>query len=560
MMWSVVALVALMAVLSTTNIISYIQIFLQPVEDQNLCPMFEPLAPAKFHADNSTVVKILSDPEYRLWSVDNLSGAVQVDTQVYDHMPEVKVSPESWKKFSVFHEYLEKKFPRLHRTAELYKINSYGLVFHWKGSDEKLKPLMLAAHQDVVPVQKDTAKDWTYPPFDGHYDGKFVYGRGASDCKNSLIAVLEAAELLIGDGYRPTRGVLMVFGFDEESSGKFGAGPLSEFLEEKFGENGIYAIIDEGPGLVEDPITKQLVAAPGTGEKGYIDLQVELTVKGGHSSVPPDHTAVGIMGELAYNIEADPYAPKLIPENPIIKYLQCVALHSGDKLSKLQRKTILRAAFDKVANLKVIGMLGKKRLTKYLIQTSQAVDLVRGGEKANALPEDVHMVVNHRIAIGKTVDSVKTRFASRVKKIGEKHDIDVVAYGERIYKAKTSYGHFNVDLFADTLEYAPVSPSNDTVWEYLARTTRHVFENLVLKNTTDYPIITAPSIMPANTDTKYYWKLTKNIYRYTPMIINYLDNNIHSVDEKIEFDGHLQLTAFYYEYIQNVDSAEADNK
>lgn len=561
MLWFLVFVVAVFGILSTTNVLNYVLIILQPLDDPNVCPVFEPLAPDNFYIDNSTVVKILEDPVYRLWSVGNLAGAVQVDTQVVDHLPDVDEAPELWRNFGDFHSYLEKAFPKVHEVLEIFKVNTYGLVFYWKGLDEKLKPLMLTAHQDVVPVQKETLSDWTYPPFEGHYDGKYVYGRGASDCKNSLIAALEAVELLIGEGYTPTRGVVMAFGFDEEISGVYGAQTLSKFLEEKFGKNGIYALIDEGPGLLMDPITKQLVACPSTGEKGYADIRVDLNMPGGHSSVPPDHSAVGIMGELAYNIEQDPFQPQLIEGNPILGYLQCLALNSGEKLSKLQRKAILRAGFDKLANLKVVEMLAKNRLTKYLIQTSQAVDLINGGEKANALPENVYLVVNHRITVGQTVDFVKSHFASRVRAIGEKYDLEVSAFGKTVYTPEKSKGVIKTELFSEpVLEYAPVSPADDNVWEYLARTTRHVFENLVLKNSTDYPIITAPSIMPANTDTKYYWNLTKNIYRYLPMIVNLLESNIHSVDEKIEFDGHLQLTAFYYEYIQNVDTAAADNK
>lgn len=531
------------------------------LSDNVKCPVYEPLAPASFYKDNSTVLKILHDQNHRNWSVANLAGAVQVDTQIVDKLPEVDESPESWKQFAAFHTYLESAFPEVHKTLKKFNVNTYGLVFYWEGSNSSLKPLMLTAHQDVVPVQKDTLKDWTYPPFEGHYDGKYLYGRGASDCKNSLVAVMEAIEILAKEGYKPARGVVLAFGFDEEASGVIGARHLNEFLTAKFGENGIYAVIDEGPGIAKDPMTGMLVAGPGTGEKGYVDIQVDLLMPGGHSSVPPDFGAVGIVGQLAYNIEQDPYTPLLAPENPILPYLQCVALNSGDKLSKSLKKTILRAGFDQLANLELLKLLGQNKLTKYLVQTSQAIDLVSGGEKNNALPEDVSLVVNHRVAIGQSVDYVLSHFAARVKKLGMEHGLNVEAFGETVYTAEEPKGTFVVSLFSNhTLESAPVSPSDDNVWAYLAGTTRHVFENLVLENSTEFPLITAPSIMTANTDTKFYWGLTRNIYRYSPMIIDHTQNNIHSVDEKIEFDGHLQLTAFYYEYIQNVDTPDADNQ
>lgn len=36
------------------------------------------------------------------------------------------------------------------------------------------------------------------------------------------------------------------------------------------------------------------------------------------------------------------------------------------------------------------------------------------------------------------------------------------------------------------------------------------------------------------------------------MLVGYQESNIHSVDEKIRFEGRLQLLAWYYEYVQNV--------
>lgn len=540
-----------------TNAVPYTLLLLQPTD--TTCEQYPRRAPPGFYQDNSTVLRILNDPLYRKESVARHSAAVQVDTQVFDNQPDVADAPEMWTQFVAFHEYLEKTFPKLHEIAEVSKVNTYGLVFHWKGTDSSLKPVMLAAHQDVVPVQKDTLLDWTYPPFEGHYDGTYLFGRGALDCKNLLVALMEALELLVGEKYEPKRGIVVALGFDEEISGRYGASKIAAFLLEKFGKDGIYAIIDEGPGILLDPITKQYVAAPALGEKGYADFKVELTMPGGHSSIPPDHGAVGIMGELAYNIENDQFSPLLTSENPILTYLQCVA-GASDKVPALTKKAILRAGFDKLANSKVVAFMGKNPLSKYLVQTSQAINIIRGGEKANALPEDVSMVVNHRVIVGTTIKEVADHFASRVVDLASKYQMDVSAYGEKVVECENPKGTFNVTLFGEPLEFAPVTPHGDKVWEYLASTTRHVFEELVL-DSLEYPIIVAPSLMPANTDTKFYWDLTKHIYRFSPLVNKrpFMENHIHSVDESIEFSEHLQMTAFYYQYVQNVDTPEADN-
>lgn len=154
---------------------------------------------------------------------------------------------------------------------EIKYINTYGIFIEWKGTDESLKPYLFMAHQDVVPVLKVTESKWTYPPYSGHFDGRFVWGRGASDCKNSLVGVLEAFETLLENGHMPERTMLAAFGFDEEISGWHGAAYLSKHIEETWGAGSIELIIDEG-GLGIKEMYGTMFVLPGLGEKGRISM------------------------------------------------------------------------------------------------------------------------------------------------------------------------------------------------------------------------------------------------------------------------------------------------
>lgn len=556
-----IVVVLLLVTLFWTNTIGYLKIALQPLDDTTICPIYETIAPNSFHLDNSTVLDILYDEKFRLNSISKLAGSVQVDTTVFDNQPDVPDAPEQWVQFKDFHKYLKTTFPTVFETFQVDYVNTYGIVLYWAGSDKLLKPVMLTAHQDVVPVQQDTLNGWSYPPFSGHYDGEYIFGRGSLDCKNVLIAIMEALELLVADkDFKPVRGIVAAFGFDEEASGRRGALNIGKWLESKFGSNSIYAILDEGPGIMTDKLTGNIVAMAATGEKGYMDVKVSLTTPGGHSSVPPDHTLIGIMSELAYLIESDPYQPILSPDHPILGYLKCLAVNTGNKLPKLARKSILRAGFDKLANSKVVQFIAKDKATRYLIQTSQALDLLIGGEKANALPESVSLVINHRISIESSLLEIQNIFISRVVNIAKKHGLGVISFNGEVIIPATSKGHFEVELFSTPLKSAPTSPSDTNVWKYLAGVTRHVFEDLGIFPDNKDPVFLAPAIMPANTDTKYYWNLTKNIFRYSPFFVSdpMAENHIHSVDERIRVDGHLQLIAFFYEYIQAVNTKEAN--
>jgi Gly-Xaa carboxypeptidase len=100
-------------------------------------------------------------------------------------------------------------------------------------------------------------------------------------------------ETLIAKGFTPTRTVILAFGFDEEASGRQGAGALGAAMRSTYGEDLPFAfIVDEGGGFADK--YGSIFAAPAVAEKGYLDVHVEVTSPGGHSSVPPTHTVRGL--------------------------------------------------------------------------------------------------------------------------------------------------------------------------------------------------------------------------------------------------------------------------
>jgi Gly-Xaa carboxypeptidase len=125
-------------------------------------------------------------------------------------------------------------------------VNTYALLYEWTGTNSSLKPLLLAAHQDVVPVDPKTVDEWTHPPYSAHFDGKYIWGRGTSDDKSGLVGILTAIETLVEKGFKPERTVVLAFGFDEEISGPHGAKQLGIKMEEVYGEGAFAFIVDEG--------------------------------------------------------------------------------------------------------------------------------------------------------------------------------------------------------------------------------------------------------------------------------------------------------------------------
>ncbi|KAK4112705.1 carboxypeptidase S [Canariomyces notabilis] len=518
---------------------------------ESACAQPDAIFPPKDPALDEVYDRISSDV-FRNASIRRLSGAVQVKTESFDDLGPIGEDPR-WDVFYDFHKYLRATFPLIHKKLLVEKVNTHGLLYTWKGSNASLKPIILMAHQDTVPVPPETISSWTYPPWSGYYDGKYIWGRGASDCKNQLIATMETLELLLEAEFKPKRTILLSFGFDEECSGTRGAAHLSSFIQKRYGTDGIAAIVDEGSGYEE--VWGTLFAKPGTAEKGYTDLHITVRTPGGHSSIPSDHTSIGILSELITKIEAEQYPTRLVDKNPYYTQLQCGAAYSPEFPNKLKKLLIRRheTAHDSCkAKPDYLAIEAAKQGPdiKYLMQTSQAVDVISGGIKTNALPERATAIVNHRINIGETTSVVKERLTSLAGAVAQKYNLTLHAFD-----GKEEPSSIMLQSKAYELEVAPVSPADGSVkgpFSVLAGTVRAVYGQ---------DLVVTPGIMTGNTDTRYYWDVSKHIFRFAP---GYDPEDgpglgkIHTVDEKISVLNHINSVKWFMLFVRNMDEAELE--
>ena len=121
-----------------------------------------------------------------------------------------------WGEFEKLHKLFEEKYPLIHSKLKKEIMGRAGLVFEWTGKDPTLKPIALIGHQDVVPVPKEKLADWTHEPFSGDIADGCLWGRGTTDMKQHVVAVLESVETLLEEGFEPNRTVYMCFGYNEE--------------------------------------------------------------------------------------------------------------------------------------------------------------------------------------------------------------------------------------------------------------------------------------------------------------------------------------------------------
>jgi len=157
-------------------------------------------------------------------------------------------------------------------------------VARLKGSG-KTRPILIMGHTDVVTV--DPAK-WTHPPFGAVRDGGYVYGRGAVDDKDNLVAAVMLMFLLKRGNVPLDRDVILLAESGEEGAPHVGA----QFMADRHFDaiNAEYCLA-EGGGVVRTG-GKIVQSNVGTTEKE--PRFVELIARGpaGHGSVPSRGNAV----------------------------------------------------------------------------------------------------------------------------------------------------------------------------------------------------------------------------------------------------------------------------
>ncbi|HRP68944.1 MAG TPA: M20/M25/M40 family metallo-hydrolase, partial [Turneriella sp.] len=146
--------------------------------------------------------------------------------------------------FKALHTLLEKEFPLVHKTLKRETVNGLSLLYTWQGEDHKAKPILLMAHQDVVPIAPGTEGDWKFSPFSGVVKDGAIWGRGAWDNKGNLLAQLEAVEMLLAKGFKPSTTIYLAYGADEEVNGLRGASAISKLLASRGVE--LAFVLDEG--------------------------------------------------------------------------------------------------------------------------------------------------------------------------------------------------------------------------------------------------------------------------------------------------------------------------
>jgi carboxypeptidase PM20D1 len=435
---------------------------------------------------------------------ERLAAALQIET--VSHQDSAAFDAEQFRRFQT---YLEESFPAVHEALSRETVGEFSLLFRWAGTAQELKPILLMAHIDVVPVEPGTESEWTHPAFAGRIADGYVWGRGALDDKGSLVTELEAVETLLGDGFQPRRTVYLAFGHDEEVGGMRGAKVIAETLRERGVE--LDYVLDEG-GVVTDavPGVDAPVALVGVAEKGFVSLRLSVRTEGGHSSMPPDKTAVGILASAVHKLESHQVPGGIRGATAaMFDYL-------GPEMPFTRRVAL--------ANRWLFGPLIESRFGaapegNAMLRTTTAPTIFHAGVKDNVLPSSADAVVNFRILPGDGVASV----------------IDHV-------RSTIDDSRIEIEPLPFYSEPSAISDLGSESYRALQRTVHEMFPG----------VIVAPYLVVGGTDSRYFNGLTTNVFRFSPITLNRDDfKRVHATDERVAVEACADMVRFYMRLIRN---------
>ncbi|MFW7413904.1 M20/M25/M40 family metallo-hydrolase [Demequina sp. SO4-18] len=406
--------------------------------------------------------------------------------------------------FTVYREELERLYPRVFAAAEVETPGRAGLLLRVPGQFAE-RPVLLMAHQDVVPVPADwAAEGWEHPPFDGVISGGRVHGRGTLDDKGAMVVALEALESLLTDGWSPLRDLYLFFGGDEESHGAAAVEAVS-LLEERGVEP--WMVLDEGGAVATEafPTLRRPMAVIGASEKGLMTLRLTVESLGGHASTPPRESAPGILARALVAIEDHPFPAAV--HDVSIEMLEGVAPH----VARPMRGLLKRAGRRRAVLARIMPRLGPELAA--MVRTTAAITQLEGSPAQNVLATRATAVINVRVAVGSSCDEAVEHLRGAID--DPRVAIDVV----------------------EASEPSPVSPTGDDArWRALGAAIGESYPDAV----------TVPYIMLAASDARHVARISPAVYRFSPLAMDKAQREaIHGPNENVEISALGAGVTFY---------------
>ena len=394
-----------------------------------------------------------------------------------------------------------------------------------KGDGSK-RPVLVAAHTDVVPVERDR---WSVDPFGAVEKDGFIYGRGALDNKSAVAAFAQAVIRLKQENVRLARDIIFLAEADEEQ-GQFNTSWLARehwaLIDAEFALN-------EGGSTQWDATGAVRSVAVSYADKLTVNLRLTATGGSGHSSrpLPVGSTANGqLIGALA---RLTAHETRIQLTEPVRQYLRALGQQKpkpfGEAVERLldarEPAELAACARDLVAQED--GGWGLEGL----LRNTFVVTMINSGVKPNVIPGSAQAVLNARLLPGNTVDDFIQEITRvigdpriQIEIVSGRAEPDVATY----YRARSQIAPSRLD----TDLYAAIQSSAKGVW----------------------PKATVmPMLLVASTDATPWRERGIPVYGIGPFPVDAdAARRVHGDDERVAVAAVQQGSQFVYRILRSV--------
>ena len=413
--------------------------------------------------------------------------------------------------FRKMQEIMRQQYPLVFSKLEYVDIDG-SMLLRWPGKNPDKLGILLMGHQDVVPAEET---EWKYDPFSGEIEGGCVHGRGAMDCKCTVMCEFSAIEELLAEGFEPECDVYLASSVDEELGG-FGADATVAYLKEK----GIRlaAVMDEGGAIVTNqlPGLSAPCATIGVVEKGTTHVKVIAHGDGGHSSTPPANTPIVRLSRFVAEVEK---------KKPFKKHMIEVVSRMFEDAAPYMTFP-MRLIMGNLWLFKPLMMVVLPKVSKFgeaFLSTTCAFTMSGGSSAPNVLPDEAYVVCNLRPAVHQN----REESIAVIKKYAKKHNLIV----------ETPPGH----------SASNITDIDGKEFQFLKTCLNKAYPDCVV----------LPYYMTGGTDSRKYEAVCKNVLRFCPVRMTKQQlAAMHAANENIGMSAIADGVKFYKYYVQQRAGAD----
>lgn len=395
--------------------------------------------------------------------------------------------------------------------AQLYALEESraNLVARVKGSGAK-KPLLIMGHTDVVGVQEDR---WTVDPFGAVRKDGFIYGRGATDDKDNVVACLMSILLLKRHGVKLDRDVIFLAESGEEGTTHVG---IKYMVEQQWAAiEAEYALAEGGGGVLRNG--KPVYMAVSTAEKSGRGVWLKARGTAGHGSTPRLDNAVIRLANAVSKVGA--WRTPIRLNDTTRAYFEKLATISTPDAAERYNGILSPAK-----QARIDQFFAENELMHHsMLRTSIAPTMVRGGFRANVIPSEVEAYLDIRALPDEDLD----KFYKELAAVINDPNVEVSQRSETDLRPK-----------------APPSPLDNEAYRALEAAQKRVYPGA----------ITIPNMMTGATDMAYLRAKGVHSYGIGPLTEEAIRNTggAHSDDERVSEASLHSFVRYMWEAVQEI--------